>query len=69
MGRRGDSLRWRHLGLRRVEPRLADPDRPVVSLDMTRMNRLVEVDETSLAARIQAGPAARNWKTSSRHTD
>lgn len=38
-----------------VEPRLADPDRPVVSLDMTRMNRLVEVDETSLAARIQAG--------------
>jgi len=38
-----------------VEPRLADPDRPVVSLDMTRMNRLLEVDETSLAARIQAG--------------
>lgn len=36
-----------------VEPRLTD--RPVVSLDMTRMNRLVEVDETSLAARIQAG--------------
>lgn len=38
-----------------VEPRLADPDRPVVSLDMTRMNSLLEVDETSLAARIQAG--------------
>jgi alkyldihydroxyacetonephosphate synthase len=38
-----------------VEPRLADPDRPVVSLDMTRMNQLLEVDESSLAARIQAG--------------
>jgi alkyldihydroxyacetonephosphate synthase len=38
-----------------VEPRLADPDRPVVSLNMTRMNQLLEVDETSLAARIQAG--------------
>ena len=36
-----------------VEPRLGD--RPVVSLDMTRMNRLLEVDMTSLAARIQAG--------------
>jgi len=36
-----------------VEPRLGD--RPVVSLDLTRMNRLLEVDETSLAARIQAG--------------
>lgn len=38
-----------------VEPRLSDPGRPVISLDMTRMNRLLEVDETSLAARIQAG--------------
>lgn len=36
-----------------VEPRLED--RPVVSLDMTRMNRLLEIDSTSLAARIQAG--------------
>jgi len=36
-----------------VEPRFED--RPVVSLDVTRMNRLLEVDETSLAARIQAG--------------
>jgi len=36
-----------------VEPRLGD--RPVISLDMTRMNRLLEIDETSLAARIQAG--------------
>lgn len=36
-----------------VEPRLGD--RPVVSLDMTRMNRLLEIDETSMAARIQAG--------------
>lgn len=38
-----------------VEPRLADPDRPVVSLDLTRMDRMLELDETSLAARIQAG--------------
>lgn len=36
-----------------VEPRLGD--RPVVSLNTTRMNRLLEVDEISLAARIQAG--------------
>lgn len=36
-----------------VEPRFED--RPVVSLDLTRMNRLLEVDEVSLAARIQAG--------------
>lgn len=36
-----------------VEPRLGD--RPVLSLNLTRMNRLIEVDETSLAARIQAG--------------
>src|SRR5690606_39011409 len=32
-----------------VEPRF--DDRPVVSLDLTRMNRLLEVDQTSLAAR------------------
>ncbi len=38
-----------------VEPRLADPDRPVVSLDLTRMDRMLELDETSLVARIQAG--------------
>ena len=36
-----------------VEPRFED--RPSVSLDMTRMNRLLEIDGTSLAARIQAG--------------
>ena len=36
-----------------VEPRLGD--RPVVSLDLTRMDRVLEVDEASLAARIQAG--------------
>jgi alkyldihydroxyacetonephosphate synthase len=38
-----------------IEPRLADPDRPVISLDLTRLDRVLEVDETSLAARIQAG--------------
>ena len=38
-----------------VEPRLADPDRPVISLDTTRMSRLLDLDEASLTARIQAG--------------
>lgn len=36
-----------------VEPRLGD--RPVVSLDTTRMSALLDVDTNSLAARIQAG--------------
>jgi len=36
-----------------VEPRLGE--RPVVSLDLRRLDRVVEVDPTSLAARIQAG--------------
>ncbi|MGD9737732.1 MAG: FAD-binding oxidoreductase [Solirubrobacterales bacterium] len=36
-----------------VEPRLGE--RPAVSLDLRRLNRLLEVDPTSLAARIQAG--------------
>jgi alkyldihydroxyacetonephosphate synthase len=36
-----------------VEPRLGD--RPVVTLDLRRIDRLVEVDPTSLAARIEAG--------------
>jgi len=36
-----------------IEPRLKD--RPVISLDMTRMDRVLDVDGTSLAARIQAG--------------
>jgi alkyldihydroxyacetonephosphate synthase len=30
-------------------------DRPVVTLDLTRLDRVVEVDEVSLAARVQAG--------------
>jgi alkyldihydroxyacetonephosphate synthase len=38
-----------------VEPRLADPDRPVVSLDLSRLEPVFEVDRTSLAARIGAG--------------
>lgn len=36
-----------------VEPRLGD--RPGISLDLTRLDRVLEVDEVSLAARIQAG--------------
>jgi alkyldihydroxyacetonephosphate synthase len=36
-----------------VEPRLGD--RPVVSLDLTCLDRVLEVDPGSLAARIQAG--------------
>jgi alkyldihydroxyacetonephosphate synthase len=39
-----------------VEPRLAD-DRPAVSVDMRRLDRVLEVDPVSLAARIQAGAA------------
>jgi len=30
-------------------------DQPVVTLDLTRLNRVVEVDEVSLAGRVQAG--------------
>jgi alkyldihydroxyacetonephosphate synthase len=36
-----------------VEPRLGD--RPVVTLDLRRIDRVIEVDPTSLAARIEAG--------------
>jgi alkyldihydroxyacetonephosphate synthase len=36
-----------------VEPRLGE--RPVVTMDLRRLDRLVEVDPTSLAARIEAG--------------
>ena len=36
-----------------VEPRLGD--RPAVSLDLRHLDRVIEVDPTSLAARIQAG--------------
>ncbi|HYG95715.1 MAG TPA: FAD-dependent oxidoreductase, partial [Solirubrobacterales bacterium] len=36
-----------------VEPRLGE--RPVVSLDLRRLDRVLEVDPKSLAARIQAG--------------
>jgi alkyldihydroxyacetonephosphate synthase len=36
-----------------VEPRLGE--RPVVTLDLRRLNRVLEVDPISLAARIQAG--------------
>ncbi|HWC49588.1 MAG TPA: FAD-binding oxidoreductase [Solirubrobacterales bacterium] len=36
-----------------VEPRLGE--RPVISLDLRRLDRVLEVDPTSLAAQIQAG--------------
>ncbi|HEX3174704.1 MAG TPA: FAD-binding oxidoreductase [Solirubrobacterales bacterium] len=36
-----------------IEPRLGE--RPVVTLDLRRLDRVLEVDATSLAARIQAG--------------
>ncbi len=39
-----------------VEPRL-DPERPAVTLDLRRLDRVLEVDPVSLAARIQAGAA------------
>jgi alkyldihydroxyacetonephosphate synthase len=38
-----------------VEPRLPDPDRPVISLDLSRLDPVFEIDRTSLAARIGAG--------------
>jgi alkyldihydroxyacetonephosphate synthase len=37
-----------------VEPRLGD-ERPAVSIDLGRLDRVLEVDTVSLAARIQAG--------------
>lgn len=38
-----------------VEPRIDEPDRPVVTLDMCRMASLLEVDPVSGSARIEAG--------------
>ncbi|MDX6729170.1 MAG: alkyldihydroxyacetonephosphate synthase [Baekduia sp.] len=38
-----------------VEPRLADTERPVVSLDLSGLDRVVEVDTVSRAARVQGG--------------
>lgn len=38
-----------------VEPRIAESERPVVSLDLTRLDRVLEIEETSLSARIQGG--------------
>ena len=38
-----------------VEPRIAKPDRPVVTIDLRRLARVREVDRTSHAALIQAG--------------
>jgi alkyldihydroxyacetonephosphate synthase len=39
-----------------IEPRL-ESDRPAVSIDLRRLDRVLEVDAASLAARIQAGAA------------
>lgn len=38
-----------------VEPRTGD--RPAISLDLSRLDRVLEVDDVSRAARVQAGPA------------
>jgi alkyldihydroxyacetonephosphate synthase len=38
-----------------VEPKVGDRYRGAVSLDLTRLDRVLDVDATSLAARIQAG--------------
>ena len=38
-----------------VEPRVAEEYRAVVTIDLRRMDRVLEVDPISLAARIQAG--------------
>ncbi|MEX0620706.1 MAG: FAD-binding oxidoreductase [Solirubrobacterales bacterium] len=38
-----------------VEPRIDDPDRPTVSLDLGRLDSVFEVDRESLAARMGAG--------------
>ena len=53
-GRRGDPLRRRHQRRRRGRARGLG-ERPFVSLDLRRLDRVLEVDATSLAARIQAG--------------
>jgi len=38
-----------------VEPRLPDSERPSISLDLTRLDRVLEVERESLSARIQGG--------------
>jgi len=38
-----------------VEPRLEDPDRPVISLDLGRLDPIFELDRESLAARLGGG--------------
>jgi alkyldihydroxyacetonephosphate synthase len=46
-----------------VEPRLEDPDRPTISLDLSRLDTVFELDRESLAARMGAGlrgPALEN---------
>ncbi len=38
-----------------VEPRVGDPDRAAVTIDLGALDRVIEVDRVSRAARIQAG--------------
>ncbi|MDQ2699926.1 MAG: FAD-binding oxidoreductase [Actinomycetota bacterium] len=38
-----------------VEPRLTDSDRPSISLDLTHLDQVLEIDRESLTARIQGG--------------
>ena len=45
-----------------VEARLGE--RPVVTMDLRRLDRVLEVDPVSLAARIQGGRPGRGWKSS-----
>ena len=49
-----------------VEPPEADK---VCTIDLTRLDQVLEVDETSRAARIQAGALGRVWKRSYGPTD
>ena len=49
-----------------VEGRLGE--RPFVSLDLRRLDRVLEVDPESLAARIQAGATGPGSRTSSAST-
>jgi FAD/FMN-containing dehydrogenase len=42
-----------------------DETRPVISVDLGRLNQLIDIDEESGLARIQAGAQGRTWRSSS----
>ena len=44
-----------------IEPRF---DRPALALDLSSLDRVLEVDPTSRTARIQAGSLGPHWRTS-----